>query len=87
MQTNLSEIPTGQLERELKKRRMSDLFVPVVEPITPLEVAMTKLAEGYLEVELNGWEPNSRYAYEDLMKGVYGDDFFQRLMKLNETRF
>lgn len=87
MQTNLNEFSTEQLERELKQRRMNALFVPLVEPVTKFEVDMTKLAKSYLEDELNGREPDSQFAYEDLMKGVYGEDFFQRLMKLNETRF
>ncbi len=87
MQTKLNEFSTEQLEHELKQRRMNALFVPLVDPVTPLELSMTKLAKSYLEDEINGREPDTQFAYEDLMKCVYGDDFFQRLLKLNETRF
>ena len=51
-----------------------------------MHINMIRLAEGYLEQEQQGYEIDTQFAYELLMKAVYGYEVFDYINSLENNQ-
>ncbi len=69
--------------REAERELLGSIKVVIDKtPVQEIESKLVKLAQSYLEDELNERELDTQWAYEQLMQLVYGNDVFDKLNKL-----